>query len=197
MEFFYLSIRGGINVLIGEKVRLRGYKEEDIQLAYEYMNDPEVILNLSTGVPYPVTLEMEKQWFESQKEMKNTYNFAIEALEEGIYIGGCGINTLDLKNGVAIVGIFIGHEEYRGKGYGTDAMKVLIDFIFNQINVNKVQLNVFGFNERAIKSYKKSGFVEEGRIRQRLFRNGKYQDQIVMGILRDEYFGKYIKAMKS
>lgn len=176
-------------MLIGEKVRLRGLEEQDIELAHEYMNDPDVVLNLWTGIPYPVTLEQERAWFQSQKESKdNTYNFAIETLEEGLYIGGCGINNLDWKNGVAIVGIMIGHKDYRGKGYGTDAMKVLIDFIFNQINVNKVQLHVFAFNERAIKSYKKCGFKEEGRIRQRIFRNGKYHDEIVMGILREEYF---------
>lgn len=177
-------------MLIGKKVKLRGYKEEDVKLAYEYMNDSEVILNLTTGIPYPMTLEMEKHWFESQKEMKSTYNFAIETLDEGIYIGGCGVNKLDLKNGVAIIGIFLGRDDYRGKGYGTDAMSVLLDFIFNQINVNKVQLSVFSFNERALKSYKKNGFVEEGRIRQRIFRNGEYQDEIIMGILREEYFKK-------
>ncbi|EOD00225.1 GNAT family N-acetyltransferase [Caldisalinibacter kiritimatiensis] len=174
-------------MLIGEKVRLRGLEEKDIQLAYEYMNDPDVILNLWTGIPYPVTLKQEKAWYESQKDNKNTYNFAIETLADRLYIGGCGINELDLKNGVAIVGIMIGHKDYRGKGYGTDAMRVLLDFIFNQINVNKVQLHAFAFNERAIKSYKKCGFIEEGRIRQRIFRNGKYHDEIVMGILREEY----------
>lgn len=174
-------------MLKGEKVRLRGYTKDDIKLAYEYMNDPEVMLNLSTGIPYPMTLEMEMEWFENQKKLKDTYNFAIETLEEGIYIGGCGINNIDWKNGTATVGIFIGHKDYRGKGYGTDAMKILVDFIFNQINVNRVELSVFEFNERAQKSYKKCGFIEEGRLRQKLFRNGKYYDEIVMSILRDEY----------
>ncbi|WP_425446497.1 GNAT family N-acetyltransferase [Dethiothermospora halolimnae] len=174
-------------MLKGKKVKLRGIEKEDVKLAYKYMNDPEVILNLTPSIPYPMTLDREMDWYENQKKSKDTYNFAIEAIEEGIYIGGCGINTLDLKNGVVIVGIFIGNKDYRSKGYGTEAMKLLIDFIFNQINVNKVQLVVYGFNERAIKSYKKNGFIEEGRIRQRIFRNGKYHDEIVMGILREEY----------
>lgn len=176
-------------MLTGQKVRLRGITEEDLPKATEYMNDPEVILNLNTSIPYPLTLDREKKWYETQIDSKDTYNFAIETLDEGLYIGGCGINRLDLKNGVAVIGIFIGHKDYRGKGYGTDAMKVLLDFIFNQINVNKVQLYVFAFNERAIKSYKKCGFIEEGRLRQTIFRNGKYHDEIVMGILREEYFG--------
>ncbi|WP_202710283.1 GNAT family N-acetyltransferase [Sporosalibacterium faouarense] len=175
-------------MLLGKKVKLRGIKEEDVQLAYEYMNDPDVIKNLTPGIPYPMTLQREKAWYENQKEMKDTYNFAIEDLEKGIYIGGCGVNTVDWKNSVAIVGIFIGHSDYRGKGYGTDAMKILLDFIFNEMNMNKVQLNVYSFNERAIKSYRKNRFVEEGRLRQRIFRNGEYHDEVIMGILRDEYF---------
>lgn len=175
-------------MFVGKKVRLRGYKEEDVQLAYEYMNDPDVVPNLNPGIPYPMTLQREKAWFESQKDLKDQYNFAIETLDEGVYIGGCGINMIDWKNSVAVVGIFIGHKDYRSKGYGTDAMKVLISFIFDQMNINKVQLDVYSFNERAIKSYKKSGFVEEGRIRQRIFRNGQYHDELVMGILREEYF---------
>ncbi len=175
-------------MFIGKKVKLRGYKEEDIQPAYEYMNDTEVLQYLKPGIPYPMTLQKEKAWYESQKELKEMYNFAVETLDEGLYIGGCGINMLDWKNSIAGVGIFIGHKDYRGKGYGTDAMKVLISFIFEQMNINKVQLDVYSFNKRAIKSYRKNGFVEEGRLRQSMFRNGQYHDRVVMGILREEYF---------
>lgn len=175
-------------MFIGKKVRLRGVKIEDVEPAYEYMSDPEVLLNLSPGIPYPMTLERERQWFESQIEMKDTYNFSIEDIETGLYIGGCGINKIDWKNGVATVGIYIGDKDFRGKGYGTEAMGILIDFIFNQMNINRIQLFVFSFNERAIKSYKKNGFVEEGRLKQSIFRNGKYYDEIIMAILRENYF---------
>jgi len=176
---------------VGEKVRLRGVKSEDVQLAYEYMNDLDVVPNLNPGIPYPMTLEREKAWFESQKEMKDTYNFSIETLDEGLYIGGCGINEFDWKNGTATVGIYIGHKDYKSKGYGTDAMKVLLNFLFMQTNINRVELFVYSFNERAIKSYRKNGFIEEGRARQRIFRNGRYHDEIMMGILREEYMKSY------
>jgi RimJ/RimL family protein N-acetyltransferase len=108
-------------------------------------------------------------------------------LDEEKYIGGCGINDFDWKNSVATVGIFIGAEKYRNKGYGTEAMGILLDFIFNQVNVNKVMLEVFSFNKRAISSYKKNGFVEEGRLRENVFRNGEYHDEVLMGLLRREY----------
>ena len=97
------------------------------------------------------------------------------------------MNEVDWKNGHGTVGIFIGQEAYLGRGYGTDAMRVLVDFIFNETNLNKLRLNVFAFNERAIKSYKKCGFVVEGTHRQELFRYGRYHDELRMGILRSEW----------
>lgn len=171
----------------GKLVRLREYKQSDVELAYKYMNDLDVALNLNIGIPYPMTLEKEQQWFDMQKENNDIYNFAIETLEDGIYIGGCGINKYDWKNGTAEVGIFIGNQQFRSKGYGTDAMGVLIDFIFSQTNINRIQLSTFSFNERAYKSYLKCGFKDEGRLRQKIFRNGKYHDEILMGLLREEY----------
>ncbi len=175
-------------MFIGKRVKLRELKIEDVEPAYRYMSDPEVLLNLSPGIPYPMTLERERHWFESQIEMKDTYNFSIEDIETGLYIGGCGINKIDWKNSIATVGIYIGDKDFRGKGYGTEAMGLFIDFIFNQMNINRVQLFVFSFNERAIRSYKKIGFVEEGRLKQSIFRNGKYHDELIMSILREDYF---------
>jgi len=174
-------------MFIGEKVKLREYRREDIKLAQEYMNDSEVKSFLSPGVPFLYTYEDELKWFESNSATKDTYSFAIEPLDENEYIGGCGINNIDWKNSVATVGIFIGDKNYWSKGYGTDAMKVLVSFIFNEMNINKVKLNVYSFNPRAIKSYEKCGFIKEGVLRQEIFRHGQYHDEIVMGLLRDEY----------
>ncbi|TCS81049.1 GNAT family N-acetyltransferase [Tepidibacillus fermentans] len=172
----------------GEKVRLREYRKEDIEQAQIYINDPEVKRLLHPGIPYLYTFEDEQKWFESNTATKDIYNFAIETIPDHKYIGGCGINKLDWKNSVAVVGIFIGDKEYWGKGYGTDAMKVLIRFIFEQMNIHKVRLHVFAFNKRAIKSYEKCGFKTEGILRKEVYRDGEYHDEIVMGILKEEYF---------
>ncbi|MDF2531495.1 MAG: acetyltransferase, partial [Clostridia bacterium] len=85
----------------GEKVRLRAYKREDITLAQQYLNDAETKKFLMPGIPYLITLEEENKWFESISSFKDTYNFAVETLEESKYIGGCGVNNLDWKNSVA------------------------------------------------------------------------------------------------
>lgn len=171
----------------GKLVRLREYRKEDINLKLGYINDSQVVKYLESGIPYPVTLNEELKWFESISAFKDSYRFAIESVEGSHYIGDCGINSIDWKNSVASVAIFIGDKAYRGKGYGTEAMEILLSFIFNQININKVRLNVYSFNEPAIKSYEKCGFKKEGVLRQEIFRDGRYYDTIVMGILRDEY----------
>ncbi len=175
-------------MLTGKKVRLRAYRREDLPLALEYINEPEVKAYLKIGIPLPMKPEEEEKWYEGLSVAKpESFSFAIETLDEPRYIGGCGLNKIDWKNRVAQVGIFIGPELYRGQGYGTDAMKVLLKFIFDQMNMNKVRLEVFSFNARAIKSYQKCGFVKEGVMRQELFRDGQYYDIVAMGILRDEW----------
>lgn len=172
---------------IGQKVRLREYRKEDIEKAQKYMNDPEIRRLLHPGIPYLYTFEDEEKWFNELSANKDVYNFAIETIKDKKYIGGCGLNKIDWKNSVAVVGIFIGDKEYWGKGYGTDAMKILIKFVFEQMNINKIKLNVFSFNQRAIKSYEKCGFRKEGILRQEIYRDGRYYDDIIMGILREEY----------
>lgn len=171
----------------GQKVRLREYRKEDIELALKYFNDPEVKRFLLPGIPYPLTLHEEQKWFEAISAFKDSYDFALETLDKGHFIGGCSISNVQWKNSVATIGISIGDKEYWGNGYGTDALKVLLSFIFNEMNINKVNLTVYSFNERAIKSYEKCGFKVEGILRQEIFKDGKYYDKVAMGILREEF----------
>jgi RimJ/RimL family protein N-acetyltransferase len=171
----------------GEKVKLRAYKREDVPLACEYMNDSETKRHLVTDIPYPMIYDQELKWYESLSSAKDSYSFAIEDLDSGKYIGGCGINNINWLSRVATIGIFIGDKDYWSKGYGTDAMKVLVKFVFEQMNMNKIKLFVFGFNVRAQKCYEKCGFKVEGVLRQELFRDGKYYDEYCMGILREEW----------
>ena len=174
-------------MLTGEKVRLREYRKEDIEQVLRFVNEPAFRRLVNPRIPYPWTLEDEQKWFEKNSAAHDTYSFAIETLAESKYIGGCGVNEVDWKNSVAVAGIFIGDGGYRGKGYGTDAMRVLIRFVFDQMNMNKIKLHVFSINEQAIRCYEKCGFKVEGVLRQEIFRDGAYCDDIVMGLLREEY----------
>lgn len=171
----------------GEKIRLREYRKEDIPSRLIYINDPEVGGSLTPDIPYPMTLHEEEKWFQSITAADDTYKFAIETLEDSQFIGGCSINGVDWKNSVATVGIFIGSKNHRGKGYGTDAMKVLIDFIFMQMNINKIRLIVYSYNKSAVKCYERCGFKTEGVLRQEIFKNNRRYDKIAMGLLKEEY----------
>ncbi|HWQ29490.1 MAG TPA: GNAT family protein, partial [Negativicutes bacterium] len=153
-------------------------------------NNPDVLKYLEPGIPYPMTLNEELRWFEGISAFKDAYRFAVETVDEGLYIGDCGINSIDWKNSIASVTISIGNLKYQSKGYGTEAMSLLVSFAFREANLNKLRLSVYAFNERAIKSYKKCGFQVEGVLRQELFRDGKYNDVIAMGLIRDEYMKK-------
>ena len=172
----------------GEKVFLRSYEKKDIERAHKLFNDLEVQFYLAPGPIYPLSYQEEEKFVESfmGREKEKGYNFAIETLE-GEYIGGCGYFGLSRKNGTVEVGITIADKDYWGKGYGTDAMKVLINFLFYELNVRKITLHVFAFNERAIRCYRKLGFLEEGRLRENMFRNGRYHDDIIMSLFRQDY----------
>lgn len=171
----------------GQVVKLRAYKEEDIEKATVYINDEEVKKLMDSTIPFPMTKWQEEEWIRSRKANTDfTYDFAIEDLKTGKYIGGCSINECDVKNRTCVVGIMIGDKEYWGKGYGSDALKVLIKFIFEEVNMNKIKLNVFSFNNRAIACYKKVGFKEEGILKKEIYRNGRYYDEIIMAMFKDD-----------
>jgi RimJ/RimL family protein N-acetyltransferase len=174
-------------VLEGNLVRLRAYKREDLEKAREMYNDPDVNKFLRPGIPYPLRVEDEVKWYESLNPLGDgAYSFAIERISDGEYIGSCGIDAVDWKNSHAAVGIFLG-KKYWDRGYGTDAFSTLIDFCFSEMNLHRIYLYVFQFNQRAIHTYEKIGFKVDGTLRENVFKNGKYQDELVMSILRNEW----------
>ena len=176
----------------GDLVRLCEYSREDSARALTFINNPEVLRLIQTGVRLPRTYKEEEKWIENMNAGKlEGYTFKIETLKDSLYIGGCGVNELDWKNRNAVVGIMVGDPVYWGHGYGTDAMRVLVRFLFDQVGLNRIALKVFDYNERAIKSYQKVGFTQEGRMRETLYCDGAFHDEIVMSILKREYDALY------
>jgi RimJ/RimL family protein N-acetyltransferase len=182
-------------MLKGDRVLLGPVKKEYIDSYLKWLNDPEITQYLDAYLP--LTRMMEEDWIENLKNRKDTIVFAITFPGEddlGKHIGNCGLHNIDWKNRVAEVGIMIGEKEYQGKGYGTEAMETLIKYGFETANLNRIQLRVYDFNIRAIKSYIKIGFIEEGRMRQAVFKNGEYHDMIIMAILHEEWLQKNKKS---
>lgn len=174
----------------GELVNLRAFRDEDIEPTVRFMNDLEIIMNLDDDAPVPQSYASQKAWLEKMRKEQKSYKSFFWAVEnkEGKCIGGCGVNRMDRKNRVAQVGVYIGERDYLGQGYGTDAMRVLLEYLFEEYNVNKVKLMVFEFNQRAIRSYEKCGFKTEAMLREAVFRQGKYHDLRCMAILKEDYF---------
>jgi RimJ/RimL family protein N-acetyltransferase len=174
-------------MLHGEKVILRAVKREDIQRRFEFGNNVafHTLLSEDPWEPRPLAqLEAEfEEW--ARKEDSETTRFAIEA--DGNYIGHCLLYDFQHMARRCSLGIGIGDPEYQGKGYGRDALRVLLNYAFRLRNLRKVSLTVSGNNERAIRSYRACGFVEEGRLRQHDWADGQYIDVICMSILREEW----------
>ena len=169
----------------GEKVLLRPIKKEDIARQHEFSQDPELYM-LDCGIPRPSPLETVQANYENLvKPDDDRAVFAIEA--EGQYIGD--IMLMHLKNvyGNAELGIVIGDRAYWGRGYGRDAVKLVLEYGFRYCGVRRIELTTHAKNERAIRCYRACGFVEEGRPRQVLWIDGEYTDLVNMSILRDEW----------
>ncbi len=177
--------------LVGEKVYLSPLNMEDAEKYVEWFCDFSLTDGLgSTGKVE--NIESEKQWIENALK-SNDYNFAIINLENDEIIGNCGLMNIKTRDRIGTIGIFIGDEKNRNKGYGAETVGLLLDYGFNYLNLNNIMLQVKSFNERAIACYKKLGFKEFGRRRQSYFLNGKYYDDVNMDILAEEFQDKYIK----
>jgi len=169
----------------GEKIKLRTYKESDIEDSYALIENIEIKSMLGRDVIFPYSLDEQKEFVKNSTN-KPCYDFAIELLETGEYIGGCGINECNTTSQVATIGIWLGID-YQGKGLGQDALKTLCRFIFDEMNIRKIKLTYFAFNQKGLKCYKKLGFKEEGILRKELFRFGEFHDIYIMGMFRNEF----------
>ena len=176
--------------LVGEKVYLAPMMMENLEKYTEWLNDFETTDYIGRSASI-VTVEGEKKWLERNIETDGM--LCIVENESNKLIGNIGLKDIDHLHRTATLGIFIGDRDSRNKGYGTDSIKLLLDYGFNYLNLKNIKLDVFEFNKRAKACYEKCGFKEYGRRRKCYFLNGKYYDRIEMDILSEEFKGDYIK----
>jgi len=174
----------------GELVRLTA-EEPEFGARHEarWQRDSE-FRRLADGDPVEMFSEKKiKGWAEKYAEdgfKPERHPFSIRALSDDKLIGFMGL-WLDLIHAEAWVGIGIGEREYWSKGYGTDAMKLAVQFAFMELGLHRVSLGLFDYNPRALRAYEKAGFRLEGRTRKDLLREGQRTDSLWMGILREEW----------
>ena len=178
----------GIVVIEGTLVDLRAQEMSDLERNQRWLNDREVTRFL--GGRYQFSMLAEEKWMRERTGKVMAYGgdmgFAIET-KDGRHIGNTGLHQASSENRSADLGIMIGEKECWGRGYGTDALRTLVRFGFEEMNLNRIALDVYDFNERAIASYLKTGFVEEGRRRKDIYREGRYFDVVMMSVLRDDW----------
>lgn len=173
--------------LVGERVILRDYRREDLVHMRKWVNDYEITKYLSNVFLYPHTITDTESFLDYMLKGSDTRGFVIAHKDTEEYIGQLDLLKIDWPNRNALIGITIGTKDNLGKGYGTESIQLLQDFAFNKLNLHKLELEVREFNYRAIACYKKCGFIEEGRIRESFFVDGKYTDTILMGVLKREW----------
>jgi len=167
----------------GDRIYLSPRNSEDIEKFTEWLNDFETTdyTGRSANV---LTLEGEKEYLTNSKEQ---YAMVIVTKDEDKLIGTVGIEKINFVDRTGTLGIFIGDKEYRNNGYGTEAVRLIIEYAFQYLNLNNIMLTVMNFNERAIKCYEKCGFKEFGRRHQAVYINGEYYDKIYMEILKENF----------
>lgn len=168
----------------GEKVYLSPMNLEDIEKYVKWMNDFSTTDGLGSSSKV-TTFESERAWLINNMDKKEQ-QFAIVLKETDKLIGNCGFCDINHLHQKGEVGLFIGEEENRSKGYGTEALSLLVEYGFNYLNLKNIMLKVFSFNKRAIKSYEKIGFKVFGKRIEDYYLNGKWYDEYFMEILRKE-----------
>jgi RimJ/RimL family protein N-acetyltransferase len=175
----------------GKLIRLRAPETSDLDRYVAWINDREVTVQLA--MRYPVSRASEEEWLRGHATKPLSYDhvwFAIDT-REGVHIGGINFHVVRPENRNARLGIMIGDKSYWSQGYGTDAMLTFLRFGFDEMNLRRIDLTVDAENARAIRCYEKCGFLLEGRQREARYQQGHYGDQLVMSVLRDEFYERW------
>ena len=180
-----------LKTLVVDNVYLSPISLDDVEEYTEMVND----IKVSVGVGYLsytniIDFESEKEFLISAKKEKM---FAVRLLKNDELLGNIGFNSVDLLNRTAVIGIMLGNPNYQRKGYGVEAVKLILDYGFSFLNLRNISLSVFEYNEAAYNLYKKAGFKEVGRLRKAVEILGKTYDVIIMDMLKEEFQSVYIK----
>lgn len=178
-------------MIYAERIRLRAPERHDVPRFTQWLNDSDILAGLLLYLP--MSLAEEEKWFENmlaRPAAEHPLVIEVRQGDEWLPVGNCGFHNIDWRCRAAEVGIFIGEKSLWNQGYGSEAMQLLLKHGFETLNLNRIALDVYETNPRAIRSYEKVGFVHEGRKRQAMYKNGQYLDILLMSVLREEWFAR-------
>lgn len=163
-------------------------EKDDLPFYVRWFNDPEVRCNLK--IVQPLSLGQEELWYaDILTKPVEEQPLCIEVMQDETwdFIGNLGFMAIDQHDRCAELGIAIGEKQFWSQGYGTEALRLLVQHGFENLNLNRIYLRVYETNPRAVRSYEKAGFSIDGRLRQARYLEGRYVDVFVMSILKDEW----------
>ena len=178
------------DILKGKLVHLAAVDAEEVSKSFAaWSRDSEYSRLLDTDPPHLHSAKAIKDWLEKElgDQGNATHWFTIHAAADNQLLGDIVIDVTQWNARDSFVGIGIGPRDFWGKGFGTEAMQLILQYAFTELNLRRVTLTVFEYNQRAIRSYEKVGFRHEGRQRERILREGKRWDILYMGILREDW----------
>ncbi len=181
--------------MVGEKCYLSPPQMQDAGKYAEWLNDLDVTIPLGDEAYTPVTLEGMQADIIAVGE-RHDHLFTIVDCATNAPIGRCLLFNVDLVNGCAMLGIFIGDKSFWNRGYGQEATELLLDYGFNLLNLHNIRLGVYAFNTRAIRAYEKVGFKLVGRLRETRLIGGKRHDEVEMDMLADEFRARHKSRIK-
>ncbi|EPD51047.1 GNAT family protein [Paenisporosarcina sp. FSL H8-0542] len=170
-------------MFIGSKIRLTAMRKEDLP-TYRLWNGLESFGRFYNA--FPIREESEKNAEQLMDHSDRSFRFAIRPIDSEQFLGVCAIEDILWSHRVGWLSIALG-PEFHGKGFGKEAMQLLMNYGFNELNLHRLQLTVFGYNVGAIKLYESLGFKPEGTFREFLQRNGKRHDMYLYGLLVSEF----------
>lgn len=178
-----------LEYLYDDAVALRSLADSDAPTLARWTNEQAVIHYL--GFAGGLSPDEETAYIARMRQSHTDKVFVIVRREEGRPIGMTGLHGISAVNRHATFGILLGERDCWGQGYGTAACRLICDFGFNRLNLHRIDLSVFAINARGIRSYEKVGFVQEGRQRENIWRDGAYHDELSMGLLREEFNARW------
>jgi RimJ/RimL family protein N-acetyltransferase len=175
------------NLFRGKLVRLVAPSERDAPTLARWSEDTEYLRAVDSDYARPLSPEEFALRLSPDQADPNRLEFHLRTLADDRLIGFVALHSVEWNNGAALLAIGIGEARYRGKGYGTDALQLILRFAFHELNLFRIGLDVIATNTRALRMYEKLGFQREGCMRGAVLRDGCRTDRILMGILRDEW----------
>ena len=173
--------------LTGKKLYLRGIEEEDLEGRYfDWLNDYEVTKYMESG-SFPNTVEKMQEYFKNVGRSNNNVLLAIVDKKTDKHIGNVRLGPINWIHRTSFLGIMIGEKDFWGKGYGTEALKLIMDYAFNRLNLHKISAGMNASNKPSIRAYEKAGFKVEGQRKDELYVNGEYHDVIIMGLTKEDF----------